>query len=268
MKDEALEMARASPDPAQRLNILREYLQACVLQSLHESEAFLCLSFVGGTALRFLHRLPRFSEDLDFSLESHEGYKPVRWLEKMKRDLAAAGFDLAVQWNDRKTVHTAWIRFAGLLKEAGLSAMAAQKLSVKIEVDTRTPEGAVSSVDIVHRHKIFSVRHHDKASLFAGKLHAVLTRKYAKGRDLYDLLWYLSDPDWPPPNLVLLNNALAQSGWTKDSLREDTWRPAVAERLKTINWKQIRADVAPFLERPRDAALLEPETFARLLGGK
>ena len=61
MKDEALALARAVADPAQKLNVLREYIQAVTLRSLHESEAFVQLAFVGGTALRFVHRLPRFS---------------------------------------------------------------------------------------------------------------------------------------------------------------------------------------------------------------
>ena len=55
--------------------------------------------------------------------------------------------------------------------------------------------------------------HHDKPSLLAGKLHAVLSRKWTKGRDLYDLVWYLADRTWPAPNLALLNAALAQTGW-------------------------------------------------------
>lgn len=62
---------------------------------------------------------------------------------------------------------------------------------------------------------MLNLLHYDKSSLLAGKLHAVLTRKYTKGRDLYDLMWYLSDPTWPAPNLIQLNNALKQTGWNK-----------------------------------------------------
>ena len=66
-------LARGIQDPGQARNRLREYLQALVLRSLHESEAFRQLALVGGTALRFLHDLPRFSETLDFSVTSAEG---------------------------------------------------------------------------------------------------------------------------------------------------------------------------------------------------
>ncbi len=65
---------------------------------------------------------------------------------------------------------------------------------------------------------------------------------------LYDLLWYLSDPDWPSPNLTLLNNALRQTGWRRRLLSEGTWREVVRKRLATIAWGQAVADARPFLE--------------------
>ena len=74
MKEKALLLVKDIVDPTYKLNILREYLQAFTLRSLHESKAFQCLSFVGGTSLHFLFDLPRFSEDLDFSLENPQGY--------------------------------------------------------------------------------------------------------------------------------------------------------------------------------------------------
>ena len=114
VKEEALSLVRDVHDPGRRLNLLREYVQACVLRSLHESEAFLSLSFVGGSALRFLFSLPRFSEDLDFSLEREKAYAGTRWMQKVKRDMSLAGFDVLLNWNDRKTVHVAWIRVGGL----------------------------------------------------------------------------------------------------------------------------------------------------------
>lgn len=70
MKDELLGDVAKVENPTQKLNLMREYLQAVALRSLHESEAFKNLAFVGGTALRFIYSLARFSEDLDFSLEN------------------------------------------------------------------------------------------------------------------------------------------------------------------------------------------------------
>ena len=105
--------------------------------------------------------------------------------------------------------------------------------------------------------------HHDRASLLAGKLHAVLQRGYAKGRDLYDLIWYLSDPDWPVPNLSLLNAALCQTDWKGGELTPRSWTEPVAERLEALNWEHALADVRPFLEEQDDIDLI---TRANALG--
>lgn len=267
MREEALALARGKADPAQKLIVLREYLQACVLRSLHECEAFLCLSFVDGTALRFLYSLPRFSEDLDFSLETKDGYEPIQWMEKVKRDLTAAGFNVIVSWNDRKTVHVAWLRFAELFKAVDLSGLANQKLSIKLEIDTRPPAGAVTVTDIVNRHnRIFALRHHDLPSLMAGKVHALLVRAYPKGRDWYDALWYRAQRPPVEPNLALLQNALDQ---TEGIGKYDAtnWQEAVRTRLDGLDAKVLRDDVAPFLEHPEEAQWLEKAHLLSVLGG-
>ena len=265
MKEEALALVRGMSDTGQAQNRLREYLQAFVLRSFHESEAFRPLAFVGGTALRFLHNLPRFSEDLDFSLVSAQGYAGQEWLAKVKRDLTLAGFEAQVTWNDRKAVHTGWVRLAGLLHDAGLSAMPEEKLAIKLEIDTRPPDGARVERRVVTRHVTFLLQHYDLPSLLAGKLHAAITRKYAKGRDWYDLVWYLSQRPPVAPNLTLLQNALDQ---TQGAGRYDAnaWKELVRERLAALNLQAVGADVGPFLERPQDAALLTRENLEGLLG--
>jgi hypothetical protein len=178
VKDRALEAAMRFDDPVRRLNALREYLQAFIMRSLHESEASRSIAFVGGTALRFLEDLPRFSEDLDFSRIGTDGYDPVRRLRKLGRDLDLAGFDSAVRWIERTPVQVAWIRTASLLAEAGLSGHREQKLSIKVEIDTRPPAGAAMQRSVITRHFTFVIRHHDLPSLITGKLHALLMRGY------------------------------------------------------------------------------------------
>ena len=264
MKEQALALARESGDPGQAANRLREYVQAMVLRSLHECEAFQGLAFVGGTALRFLHGLPRFSEDLDFSLEAAEGYAGKEWMVKVKRDLTLAGFEPEVTWNDRRTVHAGWVRLVGILHEAGLSGLPDQKLAIKLEIDTRPPAGAHCERRVVTRHVTFLLQHHDLPSMLAGKLHAAVTRQYTKGRDWYDLLWYLSQRPPVEPNLNLLQNALDQ---TQGAGRFDAqkWDELVRARADSADFDAIVADVRPFLERPQDAALLTRENLLPLL---
>ena len=261
MKEKALALVSNIKNPSIKLNILREYIQALVLRSLHESEAFNNLSFVGGTALRFIHSIPRFSEDLDFSLETHDGYNPEIWMKKIKTDLSLAGFNILIKWNATGTVHKAWIKIDELLQDAGLSAMKNQNLSIKLEIDTNPPEGAVCIKTILTNYVNFVVQHHNLPSLMAGKLNALLTRQYTKGRDWYDLLWYRGKRPVVEPNLILLQNALNQFR-TADDFKADDWKQHLLAILKDVKNTQLVEDVAPFLEYSHDAELLTPENLA------
>jgi predicted nucleotidyltransferase component of viral defense system len=210
---------------------------------------------VGGTALRFVFNLPRFSEDLDFSLEKAIGYAPEEWMKKLKNDLSLSGFGVSVSWNDKTTVHKAWIKVSEVLKDAGLAAMRDQKLSIKLEVDTRPPTGGISNNVMITRHRVMAIRHYDMPSLMAGKLHALLTRKYPKGRDWYDFLWYMGHRPPVEPNLTQLQNALDQTEG-KDAFKADEWRHNVRTKIESIDCGKLADDVQPFLERPEDASLL------------
>jgi hypothetical protein len=252
--------------PAAR-NLAREFLQALVLAALQRAGAMVPLAFQGGTALRFLYSIRRYSEDLDFALErGGAGYDFRAYLEAVRKDCRRDGYDVDLaRVSDQRAVHSAFVRFPGLLHELGLSGHREEALSVKLEVDARPPSGAALETTVVRRHVLLRIQHHDRASLLAGKLHAILQRPYPKGRDFYDLIWYLSDPAWPPPNLVLLNNALAQTGWTSAPLSETSWVTAVRARLRSVRWEVLADDLRPLLESAEDRALLTRETIASLL---
>lgn len=262
MKQQALSLAAEIKDPNERLNRLREYLQAFILRSFHESEAFGPLAFVGGTALRFLYDLPRFSEDLDFSLEPSEGYRLEAWLEKLKRDLAFGDFEASVSFKQERAVHAAWVRVSRLMHEAGLSHRVEQKLSVKVEIDVRPPRGARCEDRAVNRYFLLALRHYDLPSLMAGKICALLTRGYVKGRDWYDLFWYLSKRPPVSPNLTLLGEALKQ---TQKSPAAEQWKDALLQKIEQVDWAEIVRDVERFLERPQECRLLTKEHFRSLL---
>jgi len=260
-------LLREVANPVAGRNLLREYLQARILESLQRSGAMMSLAFHGGAALRFLYALHRFSEDLDFALERPQaGYDFRAYLRDIQEEFTKEGYQLGIRLNDEKTVHSAFIRFEGLLYEFRLSPHREAVLAVKVEVDTRPPAGAGLETTLVRRHVTLRLQHHDRASLLAGKLHAVLQRPYGKGRDLYDLMWYLGDPDWPAPNLVLLQNALRQTGWDGPLPDQDNWREVLCQQLGKIDWMKSAADVKPFLERTHEVDLLTWENFARLLG--
>lgn len=256
----------AGETPTSGRNRVREYLQARLLQSLQRSGAMIPLAFHGGTALRFLYGMPRYSEDLDFALERPgRGYDFRSYLRAISSDLGREGYAVELKVNDRKTVHSAFVRLPGLLYELGLSPHVKEVLAVKVEVDTRPPAGAGIETSIVRRQITLHLQHHDRPSLLAGKLHALLARRFTKGRDVYDLFWYLSDPDWPPPNLTLLDNALHQTGWTGRRAQEGSWRQLLWERLAALDWRQVVADVRPFLETEEEVELLTLDNLRKLL---
>ena len=266
MKEHLRELVRDAATPLRARNVAREYLQARLLSALQRAEAMIPLAFHGGTALRFLHNSARYSEDLDFALErEHARYDLRAYLEAIRRDLVAEGYVMDFKVNDRKTVHSAFVRFPELLFELNLAPTRSERLAVKLEVDTRPPQGAQLETTVVRRHVVLQLQHHDRASLLAGKLHAILQRPFLKGRDVYDLIWYLSDPTWSPPNLTLLNNALAQTGWDGTTLTDANWRRAVWKKLSSADWTAVSGDVRAFLENAADAELVTRENARRLL---
>jgi len=267
MKEHLSHLVHAAPTPVHGRNLAREYLQARILGTLQRAGAMIPLAFHGGTALRFLFASARYSEDLDFALEQARSRYDFRaFLRAIQSTFTAEGYTLDLRVSDRKAVHSAFVRFRGLPYELGLSPHRDKVLAVKIEVDTHPPAGAGLATTVIRRHVPLQIHHHDQPSLLAGKLHAVLQRPYLKGRDLYDMLWYLSDPDWPAPNLILLNNALQQTGWEAEPLTEDTWRQAVRHRLQAVAWEPVADDVRPFLDSSVDAGLLTAENLMRVLG--
>jgi predicted nucleotidyltransferase component of viral defense system len=259
MKDYCLALVAAKSGYNDKLNAMREYLQAYILSFMYEGGVFRHAAFVGGTALRFLHNLPRFSEDLDFSQAGKEKVNFDALMDKIMRKLELSGYSAAALIEEKKVANSAFIKFEGLMYEAGISPLKNQKFSVKIEIDTNPPEGAVLEEQLINKFFPINFLTYDRASLFAGKVHAVLSRKYTKGRDLFDMGWYLMTWKGIEPNFIQLNNALAQSNWLGPVISKLNWREVVSSAVTKADWSKVRSDIEPFLERPRDIELLSQE---------
>jgi hypothetical protein len=268
MRDHLLQVAgRGSSD--ERRNVAREYLQIYILRLLHEAKAFPPLAFIGGTALRLLFSIPRFSEDLDFSYAparapAKGAFDPSELFRTLKGALSKGGYEVSIRLRTVRTVANAFLRFEGLPRLVGYSTDARLALTVKVEIDTNPPAGATVETTLVQRFFPLALRHHDLASLFAGKLHALLARPYAKGRDWFDLAWYLTEKRGLEPNVELLRNALAQTGHPERWA--ERWREELARRLGELDWPSVERDVKPFLERSTDLEHVKPEWIQGLLG--
>lgn len=265
MKDYAVQLAASRTKNNEKLNCLREYLQSYILRILFDDGFFDYCAFIGGTALRFLYRIPRFSEDLDFSATGRTVYPFESGILKLKRELDISGYDVTIKYNASKTVQYAMIGFVGIMFEAGISPHRNQKLSIKIEIDTRPPAGAISVTHISDIYFPMAYVTYNLPSLFAGKLHALLCRNYTKGRDFFDLGWYLSR--WPDisPNISLLQNGLSQTGWKEPFPAENDWRKWLFRVVESADWMVVKQDVMPFLERPADLNILTRENVLQLL---
>jgi len=186
---------------------------------------------------------------------------PVRW-KRLAGDLQKAGYDVRIKPRVGRVVANAFFRFQGLPRELGWSRDPRLGLIIKVEIDRRPPEGAVIDTTLVQRPFPIALRHHDLPSLFAGKLHAILCRPYAKGRDWFDLTWYLTARRGLQPNLVLLANALEQTRSPADAAQ---WRRAVRRRLRSTKWAEVTADLRGFLQRPDDLDQIRPDLIEKAL---
>ena len=221
------------------------------------------MAFVGGTALRFLYGLRRFSEDLDFSLILKKGYDFEQMLLHVLSDLKHYGLKVEAGSKKDRIVHSAMLRFKKLLPALGLSSIAEQKLSIGLEVDTNPPKGWRKELSPITKSYIFAVNHFDLPSLYATKLHACFFREYTKGRDFYDLVWYLGKKVMP--NYRLLNNAIKQTEKEDLKLNQTNFKNFLIDKLSKINYREIREDVGRFLEDKNELKMLNKNTILQLV---
>jgi len=237
-------------------NVLQELVQHYVLASLARARFFAEAAFHGGTCLRILFALNRFSEDLDFLLRTaNPRFDWAPYLARIERDGRAEGIAFETTERSRRAgaVRTAFVKtdLAGPVDrrpDFPFARLPGKKLRVKLEIDCNPPEGSAFETRYIHFPVTVALTTQTLASSFALKSHALLCRSYTKGRDWYDFLWYTSKeivPDWP-----LLRNALRQQGpWAgRDMPITPEWyRTALASRIEEIDWAATRDDVIRFV---------------------
>lgn len=253
----------AVPTHEEKFNKAREFLQVLSLKILFDKGCFEDMAFVGGTALRLLHGMRRYSEDLDFSATRKTGFDFERMMRELGTELSKVGLSPEVGPVSTNVVRACKVKFPRILSELGLSPMASQKLMIKFEVDSNPPEGWGDEIRPFMGAYAFAVRTYDLPSLFASKLHALLFRKYAKGRDYYDLVWYLGKR--VEPNIRLLNNAARQSGYDGEAFTKGNYRALLARKVERADFKRLRADVEAFLEDKSELKLFDRKLFLGMM---
>ena len=258
------------------IRALREIIQEVALLGLWRAKFFEHAAFYGGTALRILYGLDRFSEDLDFSLLTPSpDFNLARYTASLEEELQAFGFNVRVEMVDKaveSAVQSAFLkantRNELLVIEAGEEltgqVAAGQVLKVKIEVDTDPPPGFNTQTRYLLQPIPFAVRSYSLPDLFAGKMHAILFRKWknrVKGRDWYDLVWYVANH--PQLNLAHLEQRMRQTGhWSGEkSLSPVVFTDLLFEAIDRLDVNQARKDVAPFVKDQQMLALWSHDFF-------
>ncbi len=255
-------------DTGQRLNIAREYLQSYILLLLQKNNFFTIASFVGGTSLRFIYNLPRFSEDLDFSLKiKQKEFKFIPLIEYLKKELENAGYDISVSYKNNTNVYVVMFKFENILYDFGLSPNANQKLSIKMDIDTFPPVGFTESITLVSKYVPLTLAHYDMPSIFAGKMNAMFTRQFIKGRDYYDIFWMLSFYKGISPNIDFLNNSLKQFKLDLE-INIDNWKDKLLEIIEGTNMDYVIKDVSVFIEDSLLLTSFNKQGFRLLLSNK
>jgi len=270
-------IAKPLPDSENEvLILLREILQSLTLLGLWRSNFFEHAAFYGGTALRILYGLDRYSEDLDFSLlRPAENFSFERYKDSIVRELESFGFYIDFEVKKKQTasqIDSAFIKtntFNQLIiieaPERILSTINKRTiLKIKLEVDTNPPPDFETEMKYVFSPIQFAVRTFTTPSLFAGKMHAVLCRKWKtriKGRDWYDFAWYISQ--YPKLNLKHLEARMRQSGDYKGTapLTKESLLALLDEMIDKFDISKAKEEVAPFVSNARSLDIWSKEFF-------
>lgn len=251
-------------NPLEEENAVKEILQEIALYALWRSDFFDVALFQGGTSLRILHGLPRFSEDLDFLLRApNPEFDWSPYLSGLIQVAAEFGVKLDAQPPARmdKAIHAALLKNDSIANQLDLSFAGQDRrkaIRIKLEIDVNPPLGSGEATSFLDFPLDYEVRHQDLPSNFALKIHALLCRGFLKGRDWFDFSWYVSRDI--APNLSLLRNALIQAGpWKGDAaipVDMEWLKAALSEAIAKIDWKAAGDDVARFL-RPAELRSVE-----------
>jgi len=249
-------------NPVEEEQATREIFQEVALYALWRADFFEVAAFQGGTSLRILYGLQRFSEDLDFILKAPDpGFQWSPYLEKLLTGLLEFGLHSEAIDKSRMDhdVKRALLKNNSVSNQLDLSFdrdHLNRKLKIKLEIDVNPPNGSGFDYSYLDFPLDFEVCHQDLTSNFSLKIHALLCRPYLKGRDWYDFNWYVKKRIHP--NLPHLQAALYQHGpWQGQSMTVDqSWvKSALVEKVTAIDWNEATADVTRFLSTAEQQSL-------------
>jgi len=257
---------------------LREIMQEIALAGLYRSGFFDKAAFYGGSALRIFHKLDRFSEDLDFSLlQTEPDFTLDKFQDAIVNEFAALGMNVSISEKQKlkqNNINSAFLKSETLWSELKLETIIPQigldtkaNIKIKIEVDTKPPLNFKIEEKLLLQPFSFYVKCFTLPDLFAGKMHALLFRKWGtniKGRDWYDMEWYIKKKI----KLDLshfLTRAKDSGDWKEETISEKEFRELLSQKIDTVNMDYVKRDVIRFIKEPKQLDIWSAKYFHDLV---
>lgn len=262
----------------QTLDALREIMQEIALAGLSRTDFFEKAAFYGGTALRIFYKLDRFSEDLDFSLlKENPDFSLEPYFPAIVSEFEAIGITVSIKEKVKTaqtTVDSAFLKSETIWKELVLEDIVKQAgiksnrdIKIKIEIDRKPPLGFETEEKLLLRPFSFYVKCFTQPSLFAGKMHALLFRKWknrVKGRDWYDLEWYIKKGIPLDVNHFLLR-AKDTGDWKEENITPEQIIELLKHKINTVSFDNIKDDVVRFIKDDKVLKIWSPAYFIDLI---
>jgi predicted nucleotidyltransferase component of viral defense system len=231
---------------AYKRNILREYLQYKILEILFNSKSGNNVSFLGGTSLRIVHNINRFSEDLDFDNLAMEKEEFIELSNEIKRNLELEGCTVEIKSVFKGAFRT-YLRFLNLLYEEGLSPHKEERLMIQVDsaphyYDYKPQVFILNKFDVFTAIKVTPVN-----ILLSMKISALLNRKRPKARDIYDIIFLFGKTE---PDYEYLQTKL-------NIENKNILKKRLTEKLHELNLKELSREIEPFLIKKKDTAKVE-----------
>jgi hypothetical protein len=234
--------------PETRRIVLKEVLQAYVLDYLYNHTGYRRLNFYGGTCLHVVYGLNRLSEDLDF--DNQAGLDLDHLAENLARYFHKAfgyGDASAKTQQGEGGILRVTVKFP-VLNALGLSPHPSEALHLKVEVSQHEQVATIQHTPVFVYGRSLVAAHFSLETMMAGKMLACMERRFErgrsgaqiKGRDFYDLLWFMQQRVQP------LEAKLARDGQQPYTVASAML--ALHEKVARIKPRDLAIDLLPMFE--------------------
>jgi len=253
----------------EELNTLHEVMQQVALAGLYRGGFFTKAAFYGGTCLRIFHKLPRFSEDMDFSLlQKNELFNLEDYFDSVIEEFKALGREVTIERKQKKIetpIESAFLKDSTEIYNVKFQTD--RTVKIKIEVDKDPPLLFKTENRLLLHPFSFMTNCFTLPNLFAGKMHALIFRKWrgrVKGRDWFDFEWYVRNNIKLNFNHFKERAAQSENDASMRNLSREDFIKLLKERLASIDINLVKEDIRPFLKDRTMMDIWSTEYFLQL----